>query len=54
VERRAKAQGDAGEVEQLPKNVLVKTGSRSLTIEHGKPWSRTMWSKNACATDMAV
>jgi hypothetical protein len=35
-------------------NVLVKTGSRSLTMEHGMPWSLTMLSKNAWATDTAM
>jgi hypothetical protein len=28
-------------------NVLVKTGSRLLTMEHGMLWSLTMLSKNA-------
>jgi hypothetical protein len=34
--------------------LLVKTGSRSLTIDSGKPWRRTMSMKNARATDDAV
>jgi len=33
---------------------LVKTGSLSLTMKAGKPWSRTMPSKYARATDDAV
>jgi hypothetical protein len=31
-------------------NVLVNTGSRSLTMEHNIPWRRTMLSKKAIAT----
>jgi hypothetical protein len=31
----------------------VKTLSLSLTMEHRKPWSRTMLSKNTRATDCA-
>ena len=34
--------------------LLVKTGSRSLTMDVGKPWRRTMSVKNARATDAAV
>jgi hypothetical protein len=30
--------------------VLVKTGSMSLTIDTGTPWSLTIWSKNDLAT----
>jgi len=33
---------------------LVNTGSLSLTMDAGKPWSRTMPSKKARATDDAV
>jgi hypothetical protein len=32
---------------------LVKIGSRSLTIEDGRPWSRTTCWKNAAATEVA-
>jgi hypothetical protein len=32
----------------------VNTGSRSLTTEVGMPWRRTMLSKNAQATVVAV
>jgi hypothetical protein len=32
---------------------LVKTGSRSLTIEAGNPWRRTMLVKKAVATVVA-
>jgi hypothetical protein len=35
-------------------NVLVKTGSRSLTMEHGMPWSLTMLSKKTLARETAV
>jgi hypothetical protein len=34
--------------------VLVKMGSLSLTIEASMPWSRTMFSKKAAATVVAV
>jgi hypothetical protein len=30
--------------------LLVNTGSRSLTMDIGRPWSLTTWSKNALAT----
>jgi hypothetical protein len=33
---------------------LVKTGSRSLTMELGNPWSQTISAKKACATEVAV
>jgi hypothetical protein len=34
-------------------SVLVNTGSRSLTMDSGTPWSLTMVSKNALATVVA-
>jgi hypothetical protein len=34
-------------------NKLVKIVSRSLTIEHGRPWSFTISSKKALATEAA-
>jgi hypothetical protein len=34
--------------------VLVKTGSRSLTINAGSPWRWTICSKKAVATDVAM
>ena len=34
--------------------LVVKTGSRSLMMEVGKPWRRTMPLKKARATDAAV
>jgi hypothetical protein len=35
-------------------NLLVKTGSLSLTMEPGTLYSRIMLSKNTRATDVAV
>jgi hypothetical protein len=41
-------------VNSFVQKVLVKTGSRSLTMEHGMPWSLTMLLKNVRATATAV
>lgn len=54
VECRAQVELDAGEVEELPPEVVGEDGVVVVEMEHGNPWSCTTSSKNTRATEPAV
>jgi hypothetical protein len=53
VKSRTEKKGNTSQLEELLPKILVNTGSRSLTIEQGKPCRQTISSKKALATKLA-
>ena len=54
MECRDEVEIDADELEEIMANMTGEHGSRSLMMDSGNPCRRTMASKNALATEVAM